>query len=264
MLWFIAVGAPVLSATWLIVRKAIALLLMPVGLLWFGLVLATFVTWRRRQRLRWLLATLLIGLTIAGNPWVVRLLMGSLEAPYASIRPFEADEVYDAVFVLGGGSSLTFEGAPQLGGSGDRIRLAAALYHAGKARILVTTGSGFDGRSLAAETKALWSQLGVPGEAVVMLAGPLNTSQEIEAIEELLAARPWQKVGLVTSARHMRRAQLLARQSELELDSLPADFRAATIPLPFLGIIPQASALYEFEAAAWEYMGALSVQYFGF
>ena len=114
------------------------------------------------------------------------------------------------------------------------------------------------------ETSSLWSQLGIPDEVVVLLPGPLNTAQEIEAYTELLRIRGWRKVGLVTSARHMRRAQALAQRHELEVDSLPADFRAATLPLPLLGLIPQASALEAVEMAVWEYLGTLSVQLVGF
>ena len=40
------------------------------------------------------------------------------EYPYRSIAPLEATAHYDAILVLGGGSSLTHELRPQLGGSG--------------------------------------------------------------------------------------------------------------------------------------------------
>jgi len=254
-------GVVLLWPGWLIVRKGMALLLLPAGLVWFGLMVAPLLT--EKRRLRRLLVAVLILYTAAGSPWIGSTLLGSLENAYEPVRPDEIAGVYDAVFVLGGGSGATPRGDPQLAPSGDRIRLAAALYRAGKARWLVTSGSGFDGGDLTAETRSLWLQLGVPGDAILEVPDALNTAQEIGRFAELLAERSWDRVGLITSARHMRRAQALCRLHELKMDPLPADFRSTDLPPSFLKLIPQADGFAYVEMAGWEYLGTLSVQLLG-
>lgn len=257
MLWIVSVPAVVPWPDWLIVRKAVALLLLPAGLVWLGLLVAVFLT--RERRTRRLLLVLLAAYTAAGSPWVGTTLLDTLEGRYEQIRPLEVEGVYDAVFVLGGGTGSTPAGDPQLGPSGDRVRLAAALQHAGKTRLLVTSGSGFEVRDLAAETRTLWLQLGVPEEAIVEVPGPLNTAQEISRYAELLRERGWDRVGLITSARHMWRAQTLCRRHGLDMEPLPADFRSTEVPPSFLGLIPQAGGFESVQLAGWEYLGTFWV-----
>ncbi len=261
----------------LILRKAVALFLMPAGLVWLALMAACYVSWRDR-RLRWLLGLVVVGYTLAGNAWLGAILLGGLEGPYAGIRPLAGNVAgalganlggqqrgeqlpdYDAIFVLGGGSGVTPAGDAQLGASGDRIRLAAALYRAGRTRVLVASGSGFDDRNLAAETFDLWLEMGVPVGAIRRLPETRNTGQEVALYAELIRDEGWGHVGLVTSARHMRRALALCDSYGLEMDPLPADFRSSTRPPSFLMLIPQAAGFQAVAIACWEYLGVLAVR----
>ena len=162
--------------------------------------------------------------------------------------------------MLGGGSGVTPTGDAQLGASGDRIRLAAALYRAGRTDLLVASGSGFDDRNLAAETFDLWREMGVPAGAIRQLPEALNTGQEVALYAELIRQEGWGHVGLVTSARHMRRALALSASHGLEIDPLPADFRSNTLPPSFLVLIPQARGFDVVAIACWEYLGVLAVR----
>lgn len=251
-----ATGVVVLWPGWLILRKAVALLVLPVGLVWLGLMAAPLLAGPGRPRR--LLVALLAVYTAAGSPLLGNVLLGTLEGAYEEVGPLEVSGAFDAVFVLGGGSGVTPGGKPQLAPPGDRLRLAAVLYRAGMTRRLVTSGSGFEGRDLSAETREVWLQLGIPAEAIVALPEPLNTSQEIARYAELQAERGWSRVGLITSARHMWRAQVLARHHGLRMEPLPADFRTADVPPSFLALIPQASGFQAVEMAGWEYLGTLS------
>ena len=102
----------------LIARKVVALLVLPPGMLWLGLmVLAGWPGLRRWGR--GLAVLVLIGYTLTGNAWLGGWLLGRLEAPYAAMQ--QPDERFDAICVLGGGSSARPDGRPQLGPAGDRL-----------------------------------------------------------------------------------------------------------------------------------------------
>lgn len=245
-----------------VLRKVVAQLLMPPALLWLGLVAGWLFLWRER-RARWVLGIALVAYTVVGNSWTAYLLLRGLERPYAGIRPLERGP-FEAVFVLGGGSSETPAGEPQLGPSGDRIRLGAALWRAGRTRLLVTSGTSLDGeRDVSAQTQELWLQMGVPREAVVEVPGPRNTVEEISRYRELVAERGWDRIGLVTSARHMARAQAICRRQGVEMEPLPADFVTARRPSAVIPIVPEGEAFWKVEDAAWEYLGLVAVYLFG-
>ena len=141
----------------LVLQKAIALLLMPAGLVWLGLIIACWLVRARREK--YIVGAILVLFSLMGNSWVGYWAMRSLERPFVDLDPLAAHEPYDATLVLSGGSSLTPVGNPQLGPAGDRIRLGAALYRAGLTHVLVASGSGIEGftpmRDLGAETAAL-------------------------------------------------------------------------------------------------------------
>lgn len=245
----------------LALQKAVSQLLMPTGLLWLGLLVATALSWRSR-RARVALAVLAVALTLLGNEWLGAWLLGTLEAPYVGIDPLAAASPYDVVFVLGGGTSITATGRPELGSHGDRVRLAAALYHAGLARQLVVSGSGIRGysgsRDYGAETRRILEQLAIPADAVSVLTGPRNTSEEIRAYAELLESRGPTRAGLVTSAWHLPRAMALSRRQDLRVDPLPADHRGG-VPGPSpVRLVPTARGLFDTTRATWEYLGRLA------
>src|SRR6185295_9543591 len=128
--------------------KLIGCLFLPATLVWLAIV-ALLVRARREPRWRWPLLGLLVGYTIAGSPWTCYLLLRSLERPFEDLRPLDGATPYDAVFVMGGGSSSLPNGdplSPELGEAGDRLRLAAVLYRRGLTPVLVTSGMTPDGK----------------------------------------------------------------------------------------------------------------------
>ena len=252
------VGAWLALPDRLVWQKAVGAIVMPAGLLWIGLACSTLLARTRRSRLA--IGGVWLGFTFLANPWVGRFAVATLEAPYLGIQPLAATEPVDALLVLGGGSSLSPTGAPQFGPSGDRIRLAAALYHAGLTSMLVTSGSGIAGlssyRDLAQETRELWLELKVHDEAILLVPGPRNTSEEIQRYVEVVATNRWSRVGLVTSAWHLRRALRLCARHRLEVVPMPADFVSRPLELSFVHLIPTAGELANTTRAAWEYFGA--------
>lgn len=248
-----------LSGDWLIARKVGALIIMPTGLLWVIGLLAV-VSPGIRGRTRAGLAGLWIFYSLAGSPYLGTMLLGALEQPWRAFE--ELPEPLDALVLLGGGTAATPRGNPALGSHGDRVLRPAVLFHEGKAAALVTTGrsiteKGKD-RILSAETSQIWQSLGIPKSAIFQLPDPRNTDEEMKAVAELLKSRPdWIRVGVCSSASHLRRAMKFAEREGLDLIPVPADFRATSLPGSPLYLIPQGRGFRDVQTALWEYLGAL-------
>lgn len=243
------------------VDKLLTRLAMPPGFLWALLLLGGwFALLSRRRRLG---VGVLCGwalYTIAGSGWVGGALLAGLERGYT---PPEPNTRFAAIAVLGGGTDEAPWGEAQLSLSGDRVRVAAALWRAGHAPVLVASGTSIGGldqphrRDLGAETRSLWSQMGVDPSAVVTVPGPYNTRTEIEALAAEARARGWPRIGLVTSAWHLRRAMRLAERFGLPAVPIPADVRGRVAPLTAVGLVPTGSGFYRVQIALKEHLGAL-------
>lgn len=246
----------------LLLRKAVAACLMPAGLVWVGLAALAVTLWRRGlRRPATAAAGLFILYTAAGNPVLGGALLSILERPYAPVDPLRVGR-FDAVIALGGGASLREDGEPTLGCSADRILLAARLYREGAAATLVCSGPYVllpDGRRAGdpEATEAVWVELGVPADRIVRLDGPATTSEEIPAFRDLAARRGWRRVGIVTSAWHLRRAMRLAARAGLDATPLPADRHEYREGF-WRWIVPQDSGFRLVQTACWEFLGGLA------
>ena len=252
-LYFAAPELPVLE-------KAAGFAAMPIGLIWLGWMVAAIVLARRIPRVGYLSAVGWLLLTLAGNEYVGQQLIGALEEDYAHLSPV-SEEPFDAVFVLGGGVTPTEDGYGQLGQSGDRVALAARLYHAGIAPVLVASGASVPGMGTQWEsgglTEQIWFHLGVEQSAIVVVDEAYNTSREVEAYAELIRERGWGRVGVVTSAWHMRRVQALADAQGVTLHPLPADRRGRPEWLGLPSVVPTGAGFAAMHTACWEWFGAL-------
>lgn len=260
-LWFPAAVCSVLILwsipSGLIVKKVIGLLILPPGLVWLGLMSLT--CWPGLGRLgRALAAAVLVVYTLAGNAWLGGYLLGKLETPYAAmVKP---PERLDALCVLGGGSSARPDGGVQLGPAGDRLIVPARLFLTGTAAHLVASGTNVTdiggSRSLADDTAELWRELGIPEASITRLSGPRTTKEEIRAYKELMITRNWQRIGVCSSAWHLRRVEMICRSEGVEMIPVPADFLSAPLPWNPMYAIPQARGFQNVQKALWEYLGA--------
>lgn len=242
-----------------IIGKVIGRLLMPAGMLWFALYIGVFVSYyARKQAMGALFLFAWLGLTFTGNEYVGGKLLDTLEAPYRSVQVFE-EKPFDAVWVLGGGTFMSGDYA-QLGESGDRVMLGARLHKAGIAPVLVTSGSSIAGlgaaQDAAATTTTIWTSLGISEDNIIQVPGPKNTREELIAFKKLADEKGWKRVGLLTSAWHMRRAMKLAGAQGLEVQPLPADFRGGRRDKG--KVLPEPSGFVFVHRACWEYLGALA------
>jgi uncharacterized SAM-binding protein YcdF (DUF218 family) len=241
--------------------KMIALMLMPVGLLWLLLIGIAIAAWRaRRTALALALSAAVLADTVAGNvlvgTWMIaRLEQGVPACDLATVARF------DAVCVLGGGTQIDAEGHFELGDCGDRLLVAARLYMSGKTPYLVASGTdiaGIEGdrNNLADITASLWRGIGIPASAIITIPpGPVNTAQELAAYKTLIAARGWQRVGLVSSAWHLPRALRLCEPLGLSLVPIPCDHRNRLPAVSWYWLIPQERGYQLLHHACWELLG---------
>ncbi len=243
----------------LIAKKVIGFLVLPSGLIWLGLMaLAALPGLSRGGRL--VAVLVLCVYTLTGNAWFGGWLLGKLESPYASMA--NPSEPFDAICVLGGGSSVTPGGDAQFGPSGDRIFVPAKLFLSGETRHLVASGLnvtdiGGD-RSIAEDTATLWKAIGIPDAAITRLSTPRTTGEEIHAYKNLIFEKSWKRVGVCTSAWHLRRVEKLCRKEGVEMIPVPADFLSSPLPWTPMYAVPQARGFQNVQKAVWEFLGGLT------
>ncbi len=243
----------------LIAKKVIGFLALPSGLVWLGLM--ALATWPGLSRYgRFFAALILCFYTLAGNAWFGGWLLGKLESPYSEMT--HPTEPFDAICVLGGGSSATPGADPQLGPSGDRLIVPAKLFLAGKTRHLVASGLSITdiggSRSIADDTATLWIALGIPDTAITRLSTPRTTSEEIRAYKGLIAEQAWKRVGVCSSAWHLRRVEKLCRKEGVQMIPVPADFLSSPLPWTPMYAVPQSRGFQNVQKALWEYLGSFT------
>lgn len=264
LIFFLRPEAPALE-------KVLGRLAMPAGILFVAAWLATLRSLRRAPRRGALMLVAFLLYSAAGNHYIGSALLTRLEAPFRNVLPL-AEPPFDAVFVLGGGVAptpdlelpagivVTDEMKGELGGSGDRVALAARLYHAGLAPLLVASGRSVPGVGPRWEsgptTAAIWRSLGVPARAIVVLEGDYDTAMEIRSYAELARERGFERVGLVSSAWHLRRAMALAGREGFDPVPLPADRRGEPTYYGLLSLIPTGPGFDAVHRASWEWLGA--------
>lgn len=155
-----------------------------------------------------------------------------LEALIVSETPVRAD----AIVVLGAGVQCRTE---TLNGSGlSRLVRGLGLWQAGYAPVLtVSEQSGLLGEKgcpkisdlQRAQIAALYGENGPP---TLTLANVTTTRDEAARVRDLARQRGWERVLLVTSPWHSRRAQALFRSYGINAVSVPAQETGFDLTLP--------------------------------
>ena len=207
------------------------------------------------------------------TPMMYRWIGGSLEREWPVVMAEDAPRA-DAIVLLGGGMGANTNAYPysEMWNGADRVWHAARLYKAGKAPLVIPTGSGE-----RESTVPLLRDLGVPEEAIVVEDEARNTEENARFVERILATKNTKnaesegargrdsasvkkKVLLVTSAWHMRRSVLMYRKYAPSLEIIPAaaDYEATVQmghPFCFKDIWPDTNALFANSYIFKEYLG---------
>jgi len=250
----------------LVLTKVIGRLALPMGLVWVAVVVVTAWHIARRHVVaaRWSGAAVVV-LTLLGNDPLGQWLMQRLEAPYQA-DPF-AEAAFDVVIVLGGGASGAPHAHYELSPSGDRVLLGARLWHAKSTPLLIATGTkiaGFQDQfdNLLA-TRTIWRDLGVDDDAIVVIDDTRTTGEEAAACAKLVRDRGFKRVGVVSSAWHLRRAMRLFAREDFGgavVVPLAADHRGAPTWEGFFSVVPVGQGAWLQQKAVWELLGAATAR----
>lgn len=241
-----------------ILGKIVALLISPLSL---SLLLALagamlgLLRWRRTG----------LGLAMVGVAWLwlcstggfAALLMDHLESAYPPKAMSVVPEV-DAIVLLGGATrGDTHRGIrPDLNQRADRLVHAVALYKRARAPfVLLSGGSPAGGRSEAEQMRHLLLVMGIPSHAMVLEQASRNTHENALYSAPLLKDRGVQRILLVTSAFHMRRAVPLFERQGLEVLPAPTDYQLVVSESVVPGWVPSVRNLARTSVALHELLG---------
>lgn len=234
-------------------------LAMPFTWVLIALVAMSVTLWWKRA-LRWaVLSTLFTGGILALSLPVVANAIGvSLESAVAP-QPLKAIPTADAIVVLGGGigraNEVTY--VPECYRAADRAVMAARLFHAGKAPVILPSGE------ISAEAeKPLLETMRVPASRILCDVESRDTAENAQQVVRLLQQRKAKKMLLVTSAWHMRRALMMFEGSGLEVIPVGCDYEATlarsdAAKRPLWMKLPSAAALEDSCVYLKEYLGIL-------
>ena len=170
------------------INKIAGWLASPMGLevllLAAGLICLLLPKRRIRLAIGFLVAALAL-FWVLGSTVTVRALEWELEREFP-VRLAEEMPAADAIVLLGGGMAAAPGHYPyaDMAPAADRVWHAARLYKAGKAPIIIPSGSGD-----LASTVPLLQDFGVPSSAILVEGKARNTEENARFVEKILAAR---------------------------------------------------------------------------
>lgn len=255
--------------------KLLPYLVYPAGIISILVLCGLFFcrSTKAKNRLLWLI---LLFVFAAGNKLPGAYLIHKLEQTYPV---YDGTEKADAIVVLGGGTVTKADPRPtiEVNGAGDRVLYAAKLYREGAADHIVLGGSYISwrdgemltengGSSPASEMADLMvNLLDVPQEALIIQDHSVNTYEEAVEDAKLLKERGLNRILLVSSATHMRRAVPLFEKQGLEVIPAPTDFSFSDqewenllrfdSATAYTFFIPTVSGMESLQNALKEYLG---------
>jgi uncharacterized SAM-binding protein YcdF (DUF218 family)/glycosyltransferase involved in cell wall biosynthesis len=138
--------------------------------------------------------------------------------PWALAAPLRLEEPprpADAIVVFAGGVG---ESGQAGGGYQERVKAAVALYRAGFApRMIFESGYAFAFKEAEIMRDLAISQ-DVPPSAIALETHGANTYDDVMRVRDLLRARQWRRILLVSSPYNMRRALLVWRKQAPDVD----------------------------------------------
>lgn len=216
------------------------------------------------SRRRALIATVgaLSTLLIFSAPWTANRLILMLEQGVVS--SFDPSVPYDAVVVLGGMSDIAAtrqSGRPAFNEDVERVLVAYDVLQSGDAKFAVLSGGpDSSGVTDAEVARDQLLRLGVDAERLLLEPRAMNTRENATYVAALAKERGLQRLVIVTTAYHMIRARECFRAVDLEVDTLPVDFRGGGRK----GFLPRSHALDQSSRAIREGVGRWIYRWMGY
>ena len=241
--------------------KLASLLAYPLSQSLLLVVLALLLLVFRASRSAGLLLFLAIGwLWLASTAWFADWLMGSLEDPYRP-KALSVSPEADAILVLGGATrgDTHFSSLGDMNQQADRLVHAARLFKAGKAPVIVLSGGARPGaRPEARLMQEILGVMGIPETALVTEEASRDTHENALYSRTILAQRGVDRILLVTSAYHMKRAEAVFRAQGFDVIPSPTDYQRLVAPPLVPRWLPTVDDLDRSTRAIHEYVGYFS------
>lgn len=237
------------------VTKIIQILLLPPASLLLVMLAGTLLLRKRRAAGRALIAFGAVLLYLLSLPLTADLLIGPLEA-FAPPRISQETRA-DAVVVLGSGvRDLSWVHAPAAPSETTTTRLVAgiALSNELGLPLVLSGGSGELASTGVREADAMAGlavRLGIPREQITIDAASRDTRENAAAVRHLVKG---DRVILVTSAFHMRRAAAFFAKQGFSVTPAPTAYRAESRPSSLSNLLPRAGHLETSSLALSEHL----------
>lgn len=250
-----------------LLSKILDFLLQPIIWILF-LMAAGFLTQKLIRKKRLFIAAFSL-LLFFSNPFIINEAWLAWEVPPV---PVEDVPVYDAAIVLTGITSDVKSPHDRVyfNKGADRILHTLMLYKKGRfGKIIISGGSGSvrpRQATEAGELRNILLQAGVPDSSIILENKSRNTRENARFTADMLKTKPeMQKLLLVTSAFHMRRAAGCFEKAGLKPDLFPADYyssdRQAT---PDAWLLPSEKALADWSRLIHEMVGFITYKVLGY
>lgn len=226
--------------------KWILWLCLPSTIVLIGIALtALWLLTRKQVRPAFCLLLLDALLVTAMLPITAAKLGSSLERQYPLKSITEIGKA-DAIVLLGGGLGPMRPGFPytECYASADRTVMAARLWKAGKAPVIIPTGE-----LAALSEKPLLETMGVPATAILCEERARDTAENADYTFKLLEERKCKTAFVVTSAWHLPRSMMLFKSAEIEFIPVSCDTEAS-LALAQWSVMPLWQKLPSFASGA--------------
>jgi uncharacterized SAM-binding protein YcdF (DUF218 family) len=240
---------------YLFARVIQALILPPGGFLLL-MAFGFFIVRGFRMIGRLFIASGFILLYLVSTQFVSNALILPLEKSHPPL-PARALPKVDAVVVLGGGvHDLSWLGLAAQPSETSLVRTVAGAALVRNTRLpLVLAGgiaglSGGDAREGEAMARVA-AEFGVPQRSLLVEGNSRDTRENAAAVKRMLKGN---RIALVTSAYHMKRAAGLFRKQGFDVVPAPCGYRGDERPHSFHSFIPNADSLSASSAALAEYI----------
>ena len=234
-------------------HKLLPLIISPLGLVVFLIITGIYL------RRWWLITLSCFVLLLSSLPITAQFIWRDLEKQYPPKALSEFGS-YDAVVVLSGmlspfeyGGTLRVEW-----GDPDRFFAGIDLLKSGKAPTLIFTRGKMPWSNLPAEGELLKSkavELGINESQILLSNIVANTSEEAEAVAQLISSNGIKRIVLITSSFHMPRAKLLFDKQGIDSVPFATDFKATGQTLSWLAFLPSAWGFGRTSEGIREYIG---------
>lgn len=164
----------------------------------------------------------------------------------------------DVVVVLGGGITSNKYIGESMPSHQTALRLihAIQIFKTTGARYLICSGRGGRRITEAEVMGNIAERVCIPGQRIKLDMKSDNTKEHAEELNKMFENKNI-KIGLVTSAYHMKRSEREFKKYFSNVVSLPSDYLYTTSSLSISSFIPSSANLYKFHIAAREIIGIM-------